>query len=529
MKVYYKKNKKFFWGAIIFILISNSFAIALQFVKGDVLDFAVSGEIVLAVRSALLLFVLIMSEVWFYFFYRQMSAKYSVGCTKYLKHDVFESILGKNYSDYIQCQQGEYVSQYTNDVDTIRGRYFEMLPLFWEILLKIILASVALFILDWRLALITLFLLTMPLYIPKLIEKRLQNALTEYLNAIENNLVKLNDWLAGFEIIKNYAIEKKIMQQFNSINNVSMERLLKEKQLEIVAQLITTLISYVSYFIVLIFSTWLVIRGEFSAGDFFVAIGMIDQLSYPLISLAEIIRQLVTVKPVCKEMEKKLRRQGNRECIEVEIVFNKDISFQNVCFSYGEEHPILNDLNVSIHKGDICLIQGPSGCGKTSMINLLLKYFDANKGAITIDDKNILDIENIYSVMTVVRQEAVLFRDTLRNNLTMYRDIHDSELIILLNRLGLHKFASIGALDSLISENGSNLSGGEKKRICLARALLRNTEILILDEPLANLDDTTVDKIEDFILSITEKTILVVSHQFSEKKLSEFSFVLKMS
>jgi len=106
--------------------------------------------------------------------------------------------------------------------------------------------------------------------------------------------------------------------------------------------------------------------------------------------------------------------------------------------------------------------------------------------------------------------------------------IPDDKLIEVLNELGLSKFASAEALDELITENGANLSGGEKKRICLARALLRDTDVLILDEPLANLDDTTAKKIEDLLLSIKGKLMLVVSHQFTEEKLSRFDGVLTM-
>ena len=122
-----------------------------------------------------------------------------------------------------------------------------------------------------------------------------------------------------------------------------------------------------------------------------------------------------------------------------------------------------------------------------------------------------------------------MFHDTLRSNLTMYRDIPDKRLLDMLNKLGLEKFSSKASLDAVISENGANLSGGEKKRICLARALLRDTEVLILDEPLANLDDKTAGKIEDLLLSITGKTMIVVSHQFTESKIGAFDQVLCFS
>ena len=161
-------------------------------------------------------------------------------------------------------------------------------------------------------------------------------------------------------------------------------------------------------------------------------------------------------------------------------------------------------------------------------MNLLLRYYDADKGSIEIDGIPITEYSSTYGCITVVRQDAVLFHDTLRNNLTMYRDIPDDRLISVLDSLGLSKFANKAGLDSMITENGSNLSGGEKKRICLARALLRNTDVLILDEPLANLDDVTADKIEDLLLEIEEKLLIVVSHQFTEDKVHYFDSVLTM-
>ena len=119
-----------------------------------------------------------------------------------------------------------------------------MTAMFWEILFKILLVSAALFLLDWRIALITLALLTTPLYIPKLIEKRLQRAQKEYMAAVETSLTRLNDWLAGFEIIKNYSIEKQILKQFQSANDTVRDKFLYDAQTGAIAQLITTLISY---------------------------------------------------------------------------------------------------------------------------------------------------------------------------------------------------------------------------------------------------------------------------------------------
>lgn len=529
MKKYLRKNSAYFIGALVFILISTALAVVLQFFKGKVLDYAIAGDAGTTLKYAALLIGFILGEVLFYYGYRRLSDRFSVGCLRLLKRDIFASIIQKGYVTYKEKPQGEYVAKYTNEVDMIRSRYFQMLPLFWEILLKIIFVSFALFLLDWRIALITILLLTTPLYVPKLIEKRLQRATDEYFKSVEENLAKVNDWLSGFEIIKNFSIERQILLKFDESNTLSMDKLLRDTVLGAAAQLITTLISYLSYFIVLACSTFLVLSGEFSAGDFFVAIGMIDQLSYPLISLAEIIRQLIAIRPSCTAMEQFVSQSNGGANTKSLPCIEKEIRYNRVSFGYTDDRPLLQDFNFTAEKGKKYLIKGPSGCGKTTAINLLLRYYDVTSGEIRIDGVPITEYGTTYSAMTVVRQEAVLFHDTLRNNLTMYCDVSDEKLIKILQSLGLDRFANSQALDTVITENGANLSGGEKKRICLARALLRNTGVLILDEPLANLDESTAKKIEDLLLTISGKMLLVVSHQFSEEKLCQFDAVIELA
>ncbi|MBQ8238628.1 MAG: ABC transporter ATP-binding protein [Oscillospiraceae bacterium] len=526
MKKYYKQNRRAFFAALVSILVSTVFAVWLQFFKGDVLDHAIAGALGETLRSVCLLMSFILAEVGSYYVFQRFSAKYAIGCISHLRRDIFGSILRRSYADYRKYPQGEYIAKYMTETEAIRDRLFRMQPRFWEILLRIILVSGALFLLDWRIALITIALLTTPLYVPKLIEARLQKAQTAYLQTMEENLSRVTDWLSAFEIIKNFSIEEKIRARFDGLNDDAMDKLMRDTNLGAAAQLITTLMSYLSYFIVLVCAAWLVVRGDFSAGDFFVAIGMIDQLSWPLISLAGIIQQLVAIRPACDAMEEFLdvpetvRTAGKTG-------FEREIRFRDVSFSYDRQRQILEGFDLTVQKGNRYLLKGPSGCGKTTVVNLLLRYYGVNGGSITIDDIPLEQTGDPYALMTVVRQEAVLFHDTLRSNLTMYRDIPDADLMQMLKSVGLERLA--GFLDMEVAEGGSNFSGGEKKRICLARALLRDTEVLILDEPLANLDAETAERIEDLLLGIPGKTILVVSHQFTESKLQQFDAVINFA
>lgn len=529
MKKYERENRLWLAGALICTLISSLFAVALQFFKGEVLDSAIAGEGARTLGYGLALGSFILGEVLFFYLYRRLGDRFAAGCVTALKQDVFESVLRRDYVAFKGRTQGEYAAKYTGEADAIRARRFCMLPLFWEIAFKIVLVSAALFLLDWRVALLTIALLTTPLYLPKLIEKRSQRAQTAFLRAAEEALSGVTDWLHGFELIKNFAVEDRILARFRQLNQNAGGKLLADLKLGVAAQLITTLMSYLSYFIVLACSAWLVFRGEFSAGDFFVAIGMIDQLSYPIISLAGIVRQLSAIRPACREMEKFIAEPPGSGPKGTAPKLCRDIRFREVRFGYEGREAVLAGFSLTIRKGGRYLLKGPSGCGKTTAVNLLLRYYEPDAGEITVDGVPLREAGDPYARATVVRQEAVLFHDTLRSNLTMYRQVPEERVLDTLRSVGLGRFAGAEALDRMVEEGGANFSGGEKKRVCLARALLRDTDVLILDEPLANLDEGTAQRIEDLLLSIRDRTVLVVSHQFSPSKLAQFDRVVDMA
>lgn len=528
MKQYSKKNRTSYLSGLAAILVSTVFSVVLQFFKGDVLDAALAGETTAAVRWAALLLVFILGESLSYYLYACLAARFVTGCTRMLKQDIFKSILRRSYVSYKQHPQGWYVSKYTNEADNIQESYFQMLPLLGQILLKVTFVGAALFLLDTRIAVLTLVLLTTPLYLPKLIEKQLQNAQQEKIRAVEAVLTRVQNWLSGFEILKNFSVEQNVFQKFGEANNRAMKAMYRNAAWRAKSQLLTSLISYLSYFVILAFSAFLVWRGDFSAGDFFVAIGMIDQLSYPLISLADILRALISIRPACQSMQRFLAEGDTPAGTHPLPAVHREICYDAVTFAYpGASRPILQDVTYTMRKGCRYLLKGPSGCGKTTVVNLLLRYYDVDSGRITADGVQLSDYDSTYGCVTVVRQDAVLFHDSLRNNLTLYQDVAEEKLLEALHAVELDKFASREALASVIAENGANLSGGEKKRICLARALLRDTDVLILDEPLANLDAATAARIEDLLLSIRGKIVLVVSHQFTQEKLRKFDGVIE--
>ena len=173
------------------------------------------------------------------------------------------------------------------------------------------------------------------------------------------------------------------------------------------------------------------------------------------------------------------------------------------------------------------MIKGESGSGKTTLINLLLGFEKLDSGNIFINGK-VCETKDILGKISIVRQDIFLFNDTFRNNISLYEDVNDENILKVLNTINLTKFSSVEGLDAMIENSGINLSGGEKRRIMLARALIRKKDVLILDEPLANLDKNNAHLIEDLILKINDVTLIVISHTFSEGKLKEFDKIYSL-
>lgn len=220
--------------------------------------------------------------------------------------------------------------------------YFYNVPSVFEITFKAVLVSISLLLLDYRIALLTLFLTTTPLYVPKLVEKQLQNSQERSAKTYEDHLTKVVDWLNGFEAIKNYSIERVIQNKFDVLGAQVTQAHLYNQKMMFLSQTISTCLSYFSHFIVMVTAGWLVLRGEFSAGQFFVAVSMIDQLSWPILALSRMMQDIVSVRPIQKEVEGFLAYQTPALAHSQPLLAARpDIDFSKVSYSFAEDKPLL--------------------------------------------------------------------------------------------------------------------------------------------------------------------------------------------
>ena len=205
------------------------------------------------------------------------------------------------------------------------------------------------------------------------------------------------------------------------------------------------------------------------------------------------------------------------------------IDLIDVSKSYGPGLPAVNHANLHVDKGEFVFIVGNSGSGKSTIIKLLLNNYEVSKGTLYINDIDIntINIENIYQHISIVHQNAPILNDTLKNNITYFKEYSDNQIIEVIEKAGLKDFVNAlpDGLNTVINENGNNISGGEKQRISIARALLKDADLLIYDEPTSNLDHTTAKEIESILLNI-DKTCFMITHKLDKELLSKFDEIL---
>ena len=297
MKNYILKHKKELIKLILFIILASISAVFIQFFRGYVLDSAInkSRDVI---YYGITMFLLIILEILFTYLFFTASNKLTSVYIEDLRSDIFRSILSKNYKDFYANDKGNYISKLINEVTLIDEKFFSNLCTFLQVSIKALLVLISIFLLNWKLSIIAIFLMTLPLYIPKLIQNKIKNLNSKYVNSINNLTSLLNDYLSGYEIIHNYSLTQIFIKKFIDKNYNTQYDFYKMRKISSLSRTLSMILSYFSFFIVVIFSTYLVFKGEFTAGEFFAAIGLVDQLSWPIISISINIQNFIAAKPV---------------------------------------------------------------------------------------------------------------------------------------------------------------------------------------------------------------------------------------
>lgn len=269
-----------------------------------------------------------------------------------------------------------------------------------------------------------------------------------------------------------------------------------------------------------------------TAGILIASIQLMDIVDMAVLDFTYEVIDLKSIKLVkCKIMGIVDEQIPNEEGVEKET-FNESIEFKNVCFSYEKDKEVLKNISFSLNKGNKYAVVGQSGSGKSTMLNLLLRYYTEYEGNIYIDgvDNRELKLSNLYRLISAIHQDVFMFDSDIKDNICLYNDYSEEEIKKAVEFSGLSNIINNveGGINALVGENGGNLSGGEKQRISIARAIIKRTPIIFLDEATSSLDNEASWKVENSILNLKDITALIITHKLSGDLLKRYDKILVM-
>lgn len=453
---------------------------------------------------------------------------------KYMKHAVYnyksnyiQRIMSMPYRDYIKHDSARYISNLTNNAKTIEDGYILGRLYLIRSSLRVIVVIVLLLLLNWKLFLITIVSFAIPLAGSAFVNKRIVKLTSEKSTRSSNFLNSLTDLLGGFSIIKSFNAEKEVRRSvektINDLEDTSSKLRFFDGTAAVFSDFSTLLVEIVIFFVGIVF----VMHGQMTIGSILAYSQLLIDLQVPLELLPGIYANYNAGKKLIKEDYIEITEdKGDKTNVDS---ITDGIDIQDLVFGYTENEKVLKGIDMHISNNELYAIVGGSGCGKTTFSNILRGNYDNYEGKITISNTDLKKIGNIYDLISVIDQNTFVFNDSIYNNISMYKDFDEESVRKAIELSGLSELVRDKGIDYNCGENGNNLSGGEKQRISIARALLTNKEFIIMDESTASLDVVTANSIENNIINLDQTTRLVITHKLNDTFLKKCDriFVMK--
>jgi len=432
--------------------------------------------------------------------------------------------------------QGDILSRITNDVSTLQQGLTNSLPTIIGATAQFVGCLIMMFITEWRLALISLGVTFIGMIITVLIMKRSQ----KYFADRQRCLGALNGYIeesySGHETIKLSEAERQVNKAFDKLNIDVYNANWKSQFLSGIMQPLMSVISNVAYVAVCVVGSILAVNGKINFGVIVSFILYVRLFTSPLTQIAQGLTNLQTVSASAgrifdflesEDMPDESDKTAELTCVK------GNVEFKDVRFAYPDtpDKIIIKDFSASVKSGQKVAIVGPTGAGKTTMVNLLMRFFDINGGDITIDGVSINDMkrEDDHNLFSMVLQDTWLFEGTLRENLVYNMSgVTDEDLERVCRACGLDKFVRSlpSGFDTELSES-SSISAGQKQLITIARAMLQNSPMLILDEATSSVDTRTELVIQRAMDELTKgRTSFVIAHRLSTIKNADLILVM---
>jgi subfamily B ATP-binding cassette protein MsbA len=454
-----------------------------------------------------------------------------------IRRDLFNKISSLHVGYFHDQKKGDILSSISNDVTEVQNGVANSFHVLFREPLLIIGFLVGLFYMSPRLTLVTLLTLPFSAIVIGKICRSLKRKATNTQTLMGRIVSHFEEAISGIRIIKAFGAKQYVSDNFEVTNleHKQSSRAMFNKQ-----EMASPLSEFLGISVaacVLFYGGWLQLKGQLGMDmpAFVVYIGFYWRVLEPAKAMsnayASIQRGLVSGKRLFAILDVENPIKDKADGIEIKD-FKDKVEFRNVNFAYAAE-PVLKDINVVIPKGKMVAIVGPSGGGKSTMADLLPRFYDISQGEILLDGINIKDykLDSLISLMGIVTQEAILFNDTVYNNIAFgMKDVKEEDVIRAAKIANAHNFITQmeQGYQTNIGDRGAKLSGGQRQRLSIARAILKNPPILILDEATSALDTESERLVQDALTKLMEnRTSIVIAHRLSTIKNADEIIVLK--
>ncbi|TWP20707.1 ABC transporter ATP-binding protein [TM7 phylum sp. oral taxon 346] len=431
---------------------------------------------------------------------------------------------------------GEVLSRVTNDVDTISQTLNQSLSQIVSSTVMVLGILVMMFSISWQMSLVALLVLPLAGGAVTLIAKSSQKQFLSQQTQLGELNGHIEEMYGGHQVMRVFNGQKKSLAKFSRVNDQLQESAWKAQFLSGLIYPIMNFIGNIGYVIMAILGGWLAINGRLKIGDIQAFIQYIDQFNQPLVQVANIANVLqstaAAAERVFEFLDEPEEQAEGKDLVKLAHV-KGEVEFDNVVFGYKPDQTIIKGLSAHIKPGQRVAIVGPTGAGKTTLVNLLMRFYEINSGAIKIDGVNIAQMKrsDVRQMFGIVLQDTWLFNGTIRQNL-LYGNptASEEEMVATAKEAHVDHFVRSlpGGYDMVLGEEATNISQGEKQLLTIARAMLARTPMLILDEATSSVDTRTEVLIQKAMDKLMQgKTSFVIAHRLSTIRDADLILVVR--
>ena len=441
-----------------------------------------------------------------------------------MRNDMFDNIIDMNVGYFRHQRKGDIISKITSDVMMVQFCITNTLQVAFREPFLIIGFLFLMFSISWELSVFSIIFLPLVGVVIGSIVKRLRHPAKKGQERMGDMVSVLDEALSGIKVVKSYTAEGYVKRKFRNLNAEFTRLVLSMARKQQLASPMSEFLGISAVSVILIFGGMLVMNGSLSAAGFIAFIAAFSQITRPVRSFidqfANINQGIAAGERIFSIIDARSEITDAPDAVEFEGL-KESIEFRNVCFSYDGSREVLDNISFEIRKGETVAIVGPSGGGKSTLSELIPRFYDATSGDILIDGRSIRSYtqESLREHMSVVAQETVLFNDTIEGNIALGKaGATHGEVVEAARVANAHNFIMEApeGYQTNIGDRGVKLSGGQRQRLSIARAVLKNPEVLILDEATSALDTESEMLVQEALNSLLKgRTSVVIAHRLS--------------